>query len=246
MRLVLASLLGGISSLYILIGNTLPIIDVLYKLLSGLVIVIVAHRYSGLKNLFIMYLTFMIIGFSLCGGAEFAENLFRSKVVNENFISYFEISPLLLISITVLIYLTVLFIRKILERNSFSRRALLIISLKGFKKKYTAIIDTGSDLRDPFSDAEVFVLNNALYDEIKLLLEFNEFQKRQRLIPATTINGSALMEGIRCDEATIIANDKTMNFYNPIVICSERMLNDTDAIISYTSLNRLSDKRGFI
>ena len=82
MRLVLASLLGGISSLYILIGNTLPIIDVLYKLLSGLVIVIVAHRYSGLKNLFIMYLTFMIIGFSLCGGAEFAENLFRSKVVN--------------------------------------------------------------------------------------------------------------------------------------------------------------------
>lgn len=246
MRLVLASLLGGISSLYILIGNTLPIIDVLYKLLSGLVIVIVAHRYSGLKNLFIMYLTFMIIGFSLCGGAEFAENLFRSKVVNENFISYFEISPLLLISITVLIYLTVLFIRKILERNSFSRRALLIINLKDFKKKYTAIVDTGSDLRDPFSDAEVFVLNNVLYDEIKLLLEFNEFQKRQRLIPATTINGSALMEGIRCDEATIIANDKTMNFYNPIVICSERMLNDTDAIISYTSLNRLSDKRGLI
>ena len=77
-------------------------------------------------------------------------------------------------------------------------------------------------------------------------MEFNEFQKRQRLIPATTINGSALMEGIRCDEATIIANDKTMNFYNPIVICSERMLNDTDAIISYTSINRLSDKRGLI
>jgi len=243
-RLLPASILGGLSSLYILVEGSPALLDVLFKFLSGLVIIIVAQKFTGIKNLFIFYVTFLSISFLLCGAVEFAETFFGDSILSENLVSYFYMSPLLLILITIIVYITVLLIRRFLDRKNFSSKALLRISLKGIEREYDALIDTGSNLRDPFSEAQVFVLDESMFREIKLALDHNEVEKRRRLIPVSTVNGSTLLEGIRCDRATVLNKDEAVSFNSPIIACSQRKLSDEKAIVSYLSLNRLSDKRG--
>lgn len=243
-RLLPASFLGGLSSLYILVEGSPTLLDVLFKFSSGLVIIIVAQKFTGIKNLFIFYVIFLSISFLLCGAVEFAETFFGDSILSENLVSYFYMSPLLLILITIIVYITVLLIRRFLDRKNFSSKALLRLSVKGIEREYDALIDTGSNLRDPFSEAQVFVLDESMFREIKFALDHNEVEKRRRLIPASTVNGSTLLEGIRCDRATVLNKDEAVSFNNPIIACSQRKLSDEKAIVSYLSLNRLSDKRG--
>lgn len=245
-RLILASIIGGISSLYILAEGTPTFIDVIFKAASGFVIIIVAQRFTGVKNFLISVLTFLFISFLLTGALEFLETVLAGDVLNENFVSYFYISPLLLITFTIVIYVFVLLLRRFLERNSFSNKALLQLCVAGIRKEYSALIDTGNNLRDPLSESQVFVFDELVFKEIKESLKYNDLEKRRRVIPASTVSGGTLLEGIRCDFATIVYNNETVSFNRPIIACSQMKLSDEKVIISYTSLNRLSDKRGII
>ncbi len=242
-RIIVAAVFGGLSSLYILVEETSIITDVVFKVISGSAVLLISQKFRSIKDFSVSIIVFMLLSFILSGFVEFIQAAVSSTVfVGNNLMNYINISPLLVIFLTIIIYLLIVVIKRCIERKEMVDQADLKIYLCGSVVNYRAIVDSGHNLSDPFSNSQVFILDSQQYKVMKSLIDQNEQERRKRLIPVETVGSSALLEGIRCDRADVISNSSTYSFNSPIVVASRVPLNcEADAIISNLVFSRLND-----
>ena len=234
-RLILASLFGGISSIYIFLNLKYKFSEVLINLITSLTICLIAFGYKNIK-LFLKR-TILIYGVScLYAGLMFLiHKLFTANgILIHNSVVYLNISPLFLVIATVVIYFTLILLRKIFKTEAkFSKRAKISLNIENNQTNLTAIIDSGNSIEDVFSKSEIIIVDKNTANQLFKSNNKDSIKNRYRIIPYNTVGGSGCLEGYRLDSATINIDEKTIILEKPILAISKTELcDDYEAILN--------------
>lgn len=193
-RVAFASVTGGASALLILLPVNDYIITVL-KLLAVFIIIFICGFSKDKYDMIKYSLTYILVNIVFTGLCFAIWEFSGGKMIYiKNFTVYFDISLIMLIIITILVY----FIMTIADYFLINRRnlsGLYTVSFNLFNKDYSfkGIVDTGNNLYDYFSGRSVIICkSNELFGLYNELLNQN-VNTGFRLIPYSTISGDSLI-----------------------------------------------------
>ena len=190
-RILLGGAVGGVSSLLLFLEN-LGVIMTLLKIITAILMTIITFGIKPVKRLLKSVFLLFAITF-LFGGLLFAIYIFSDKdiLIYSNGIVYFNIDLTFLIICTVISYLVITVIAKITDKKAPKSKEYYVTVESGGKTiSCTALMDTGNNLREPFSGYPVIMLDSLLFE--KLFAE-----DKIRLIPVTTVNGESVIRAFR-------------------------------------------------
>lgn len=196
-RILLGATVGGVSSLLLFLEN-LGVIMTVLKILTAIIMTAITFGIKPLKQLLKKIFLLFAITF-LFGGLTFAVYIFFDKdiLIYSNGIIYFDIDLTFLIICTVISYIVITLISKITDKKApKSKEYYVTIANAGKVISCTALMDTGNNLREPFSNYPVIMLNGDLFKKL-----FTE--DKMRLIPVTTVSGESLIKAFRPEKITI-------------------------------------------
>ena len=198
-RILLGGAVGGLSSLLLFIEN-LGIIMTLLKIITAILMTVITFGLKPIKRLLKSVFLLFAITF-LFGGVLFAIYIFFDKdiLIYSNGIVYFDIDLTFLIVCTVISYVVITIISKIMDKKApKSKEYYVTVENAGKTISCTALMDTGNNLREPFSGYPVIMLDKELFQ--KLFIE-----EKIRLIPVSTVNGESVIRALRPHK--LIIND---------------------------------------
>lgn len=221
-KIILSASIGSIFSLFIFFDNLGIVLSFFIKVLMSMLMIVVAFKRKNLKTFFKLVIVFYLINF-LFGGMIFFIWYFYSPrgIYIKNGMIYFNVSPVFLILSTGIIYL-ILKVYYNLWGDKTKYLGICKIKIKNDYKEVTlrGKIDTGNDLREPFSNIPVIVsefnyIEPVLSEEFKNCiinfyknsentdLLYQEDFKKLRLIPFNTISNFGVLLSFIPDEITI-------------------------------------------
>ncbi len=229
-KLLLASLLGGIYSLIILTEISDVLIS-LSRLPALMIMTSVAFGYKNRKEYFKSVFSFVgvnmifagamfIIWLLLCPGNMY----YNSGIV------YFGIDAFTLVMLTVIAYFIIRII-SVLTRNKIPRSFSYTLKIFAFGKEFSCrgLYDSGNCLTEPISGEGVTVVNRDIFDEVIDKDAFTYSGKtgdrtEVKLIPVKTLSGTKLMTSFRADRIDIKSLDKCFYLERPVIaLCDEKI-----------------------
>lgn len=242
-RLILGSICGGFCSLIILLPSINILIDILYKLLSAALIILITFGYIKLKIFLRNVFVFFTQTYVFAGIIFSVWYLFKPQnILINNSTVYFDISVTYLIILTILIYFCITTVSSVIKREAISAKKCNVnLCIENKILKLNAIIDTGNSLDDVFGSGETITISER---EIKKLCGntgiIQSYPKRYRILPCKTVTGENILEGIRCDWMRVSVEGKTFDFKNPIAVVSKSNFSDDfDAILNSEILMKM-------
>lgn len=174
-RMILSSLIGGISSLVLFTSLNKIVIEIV----SIVIMVLISFGYKGIRYL-INNILYMYILSTLLGGIIY---LFNIKVSNSMFLTY-------LIIIVISIEIMILYIKENKKMRSIYNNYYRVDIYFKDREKLSLIgfVDTGNNLYDPYKKRPVIIVHNKYIKEDKYIL-----------VPYHTINGNGLLKCIKPD-----------------------------------------------
>lgn len=237
-RMIAASLLGGIFSLYILVPETAFLIQSAVQIVMCMAMCMVAFGFESAKDFLRSALILFCVNFAYTGAMIAVWILFKpyGMVIN-NSVIYFNISPLFLILFSIVGYVVVSVGRRLLKRNFASNTycdAKLFCGVECLTVR--GIVDTGNSITDVFGISQIFIAGQ---DMVNALLKSQiDNPERFRKIPCNTITGERLLDGYRIDSAKITYCGREYDFKNPVLAVSKTPLAECQIIISPQALNQ--------
>lgn len=239
-RLVLSSLVASLFSLYIFLPTKGFAIELLIRLVSSAVAVFAGFGFKNLRRFIRVFFSFYAVSFIFAGaimGLKLA--LPDSKVQVNNGVVYFDVSPVVLIVLSFVIYLIICVVRRFTAKTAvLADRLNLKISIGERMVSCVAMVDSGHSLKDVFGDSMVFIIDRSTAERLLGTADCNcvmsmippngELQSRFRLIPVKTVSGEKMLPAVRCDhlwigdfKGEILSTEKY-----PIAVLSESALGD--------------------
>lgn len=174
-RMILSSLIGGISSLVLFTSLNKIVIEIV----SIVIMVFISFGYKGIRYL-INNILYMYILSTLLGGIIY---LFNIKVSNSMFLTY-------LIIIVISIEIMLLYVKENKKMRSIYNNYYKVDIYFKDREKLSLIgfVDTGNNLYDPYKKRPVIIVPNKYIKEDKYIL-----------VPYHTINGNGLLKCIKPD-----------------------------------------------
>lgn len=194
LRLFLGALLGGISSLLIFWENAGALMT-LIKAIVSFVMVLISFKFVSLKKFIKNTLWLFLISF-IFGGLMLAVylGLGVDALIYTNGIVYFDINMTFLVVCSVLAYCAVSLIAHFTDKKAPKNKEYYVTVSNGGKSvSCTALMDTGNNLREPFSGYPVITADKSVFGEL-----FRDDEKF-RLIPISTVGGEGLLKALRPD-----------------------------------------------
>ncbi len=237
LRIILASLSGGLFSLYILLPQSNFLLQTFIHICMCAALCLIAFGFKDIKAFLRGASALFCVNFAYSGAMIAVWLIFKpyGMVIN-NSVVYFDISPLFLILFSVVGYFAVLIIRKFIKKP-FSQNTYCDVTVYCGPNSFTlcGIADTGNSLNDAFGFSQIFITEEAVVDA--LLGKQKQNPTRFRKIPCSTVAGDRLLDGYRIDRAVVKFNNKNYAFKNPILAVSATPLNDCKIIVNPEILN---------
>ena len=229
-RLAAAAGLGAVFSLTVLLPEFPAALSLASKLAMSIAIVLCAFGFGGVKRLVRNTLAFFIVNFAFAGLMVAVWYFFAPQgLVIRNSVVYFNVSPVLLILLTIACYAVVTLIGRVTGREApkelFCRIA---VSRGGVTCSCSARVDTGNSLREPFSNDPVAVVE---WSTIRRLIP-PEGSLNFRLVPFDTVSGSGVLKAFRPDCLTIFYGKKVIRVSRVYIAVSETRLGGSDALLN--------------
>lgn len=209
-RLLAASALGALYSLSILLPEVNTALSFVIKLIMAGTIVIAAYPFVNLKQFLRQLAAFYIMSFSFAGFMLAIWYFIAPQgLIIKNSVVYFNISPLLLILLTVICYLIIRLINRLTGRQApeglFCK---IYITYNGKTVSCLAKVDTGNSLTEPFSNYPVAVVCE------KRILELipKEDSGKLRLVPFRSVSGEGLLPAFRPDLLTLVYGKNSFSY----------------------------------
>ena len=230
-RIIISATIGGISSLYIFLPQSSVVTELFYKLVVCLVMSFSAFGYKSFKKYLkasgaVFGITCLYAGLMIALWHIFKPN---GMIIN-NSVIYFNISPIVLITATVVFYLLFMVLFRIF--SSASKTALkceITLFADNCCVGFNAIVDTGNSIEDIFGKSEVIIADKTVFNLLfgDRTKENDDFLiTRYRLIPCVTVSGTDTLDGYRCDKANIKIDTDIITLEKPILAISKQTLND--------------------
>lgn len=198
-RIILGSLIGGISTFCILINNVFFLS--LLKIIICLIMQLVVNGYKGIKTLFENVFYFYLTSIILAGFIYLFDDI--NMTLLENYILLFLITPIVLF----------LYRKSNKKLNIFYKdRYDVILIYKNKKYNFNAYLDTGNKLYDQYRRRPIVLIYTKK-------IKFN--YKEGILVPIETANNTSLLRCIKIDK--LIINDKEIK--NVLIGLSDKSFN---------------------
>ena len=174
-RMILSSLIGGISSLVLFTSLNKIVIEII----SIVIMVLISFGYNDIRYL-IKNILYMYILSTLLGGIIY---LFNIKVSNSMFLTY-------LIIIVISIEVMILYMKENKKMRSIYNNYYKVDIYFKDREKLSLIgfVDTGNNLYDPYKKRPVIIVSDKYIKEDKYIL-----------VPYHTISGNGLLKCIKPD-----------------------------------------------
>lgn len=230
-RQLASAAVGAFSSLYIFAPDLGLFFDLVFKAVICAVMVLCAFGFGGAKRFFRSAGVLFLVTCGFGGIMTAVWSAFRPKgmtVVNS--VVYFNISPAVLISASVITYLLFMLLKAIFSRTSeLADRCEITVTAEEKSITMDAIVDTGNSIKDYLSGCEVIIADGEF---VKVLLGSDNpvtdtrLKKRYRILPLSTVSGGGTLDGFRCDSAVISDGERTVKLEKPILAVSKTPLRD--------------------
>lgn len=200
-RLLLGSFSGAILSLLMFLQSDRGFYLFLLKITAALLLTLIAFGWKSKREYLKTTICNLIVAVIYSGLFILFYQLFRPpNMVIVNDVPYLQVNPLWLTALTGIIYVIVLLLYKLFSERIKSTIASLSFTVH--RKDYACIgkIDTGCNLREPFSSSPVIIIDNSIIN--------TEQENQIRVIPYTTVNGSSYLKAVKADR--VLINKKTI------------------------------------
>lgn len=230
-RILLGSIIGGVESLIALLPPVGFGINIPLNLMCAAVIVFSTFGKCTIKTYMKRVAVYFMFSFSFCGIMIFLYTAFKPNGMEiYNDVVYFNISPILLIIITLVSY----YILKIIKRltKGVNGGGTCNIEIKAEQKVFSfcAKIDSGCTLKEPFSGNDVIIV------EKSILENFSPNDKKIRLIPFESLGGTGVIKGFKPDIVKI--DNKKIDDDIYIGICENILNGDIKALTPLEITNK--------
>lgn len=230
-RFVIASIIGAAYSLIIFCDGVNELLSALLKIASSLVIVAVAFSFHRLtqyiKSVLIFYFSSIIVlgvTIAVCFVFELGFIAVNNSVI------YFDLSAGMIIVCALASYLLSCVVIRIYDRVLSKKEIYTLkIEYKGNSVTLLAFLDSGNNLREPFSNSPVIVV-----DKSKINFEIESF----RYVPVNSVNGNGLLVAFKPDKIVLKSSKGEEVIENAYVALSENIKNESySALLSYNILS---------
>ncbi|BED92582.1 MAG: sigma-E processing peptidase SpoIIGA [Candidatus Paraimprobicoccus trichonymphae] len=239
-RIFLGAFLGALYSLSILLPELNFFVSLIVKLIMSIIIVIVTFGFN-FKNLLKITSCFYFMNIAFSGFIFILWFIFEpSGVILNNTEIYFNILPNVLVIFTIISYFTIQIINRFVGNCKIDKDYSCNLEIKVSNNiiSLNAKIDTGNNLKEPFSNIPVLVvcedlIKNVIPDNIRDFLckkdmenvNLESLNTNVRIIPFKTISGEGLLPAFKPDYITIL-DKKNQNLKKEvyIAICSNKIL----------------------
>ena len=225
-RMIIGSVIGGLSSLIALLPSFIFGLNILADIAVAAVIIFVSFGKCNLKNYIKRVAVYFSFSFSFCGIMIFIYTAFKPQGMEiYNDIVYFNISPVVLIILTLACYYILKLIKRLTKGVNGGGTCNVEIYILNKILTFCAKIDTGCNVKEPFSGDYVIIA------ESELLENFIPEESKTRLIPFESLGGSGILTGFKPEKIKIDGNRIENDVY--IGICRDVIKGDIKALVPY-------------
>ena len=244
-RLILGEILGGIYSLYILAPELPWFISSVIKLFMSVTIIAATFGIKKPTQFFKILIYFYSVNFLFSGIMMAVWCWFKPNGMQvNNGVVYFNITPVILIISTIISYIIIEAINKIVNKRRLDHKIInLKIKFRTNQISITAKIDTGNFLKEPFSGLPVIVARET---SVKPLLPVNTYEQikdysadkftdilnlKIRMIPFKTISEESVLPAFKPDCIKINESEVQKEVY--IALCEDKFMpQNAEALIN--------------
>lgn len=198
-RLLPGAILGALCTLGVFLPIYTKLVSIIYRLITSVLIILIAFGKTSIKGLLIRAFAFLGVSISFSGFTVLIWLIFKPEgVVVYNDAVYFNISPVMLIICTFLAFISLSIYERIkakLHPKTKIHRVTVYIDKSEYS--FDSFVDTGCNLREPFSGLPVIVAEKELID-----LKFAK-ENTLRLIPYNTLSGEGMLKAFRPEKILI-------------------------------------------
>lgn len=232
-RVILGSVIGGLSSLVILLPALGTVFTVLLKLISGAVIVFSVFGFKSVREFLKNTMVFLIVNF-IFAGLMLALWLFFAPLgmVYNNGFAYFDISLVTIIVSTALAYGLLRLIRFFLDsRTDCDKKYTVHITCNNKSAVLSGLADSGNGLTDFLTGLPVIIcdytkVSHITPSEIEQWFSCEDFTqldlKGLRVLPYSTISGSGTVIAFRPDKITIHCDNQHQDITALVGFCDNQ------------------------
>ena len=194
-RLVIASFVGGIYSLIILINDLNFAVSFFSKLAAAGIMIFIAFKFKSKAAYVKEVILFFFVNFLFVGIIVGTWLIFKpSGIVINNSTVYFNVSAKILLITALIAYLLSALIIRIYNNKTASKELYSVTVFKNENEiRFFAFADSGNNLKEPFSNSPVIVAEKKLFNHIEC----------HRLIPYSTIGGEGVLSAFKPDKVEI-------------------------------------------
>ena len=225
-KIFIGSIVSSLFSLIIFLPNLFPILNFLINITISALIILLTYGRCTLNTFIKRLICYIGINIIFAGiiTAIFSINKYENIIVN-NGTFYFDISPILLIILTLICYIILYIGKRILGKQIIAEKICNITAvLDGNSYIFNAKVDTGCDLREPFSNKPVIIA------EITIFSTLNLNNKQFRLVPFNSLGGEGILKAIKLDKLFI--DNTLINKEIYVGFCENILKGDVKALIS--------------
>lgn len=225
-RLILGSVLGGILSLVAIFPEIPIFINLFLDLLFAVLIIFVSFGKTSINNFIKRVTVYFITAFIFCGIMIFIYTSFKPKGMEiYNDVVYFNISPILLIILTLACYYILKLTKRLTKGVCGGGTCNVEIYLNGKYITFCSKIDSGCNLKEPFSGNYVIIVEKSLLDY------YEPENSNVRLIPFESLGGKGILKGFKPDRVKINGDFIVNDIY--IGICENILNGDIKSLIPF-------------
>ncbi|MBQ4239122.1 MAG: sigma-E processing peptidase SpoIIGA, partial [Ruminococcus sp.] len=191
-RILLGAFAGALFSLFIFVDSDSRLLLFLLRVLSSALLTLITFGWRSKAEYLKAVVCTIFVSVSFCGIFILFYQLFKPPdMIIVNDIVYLQNDPLLLIALTAVIYVIMLLLYKLFSERIKS--TVVPLQFTVLQKTYSCIgkIDTGCNLKEPFSSAPVIIADPSVFTV--------EPDQPLRIIPYTAIGGSSFLKGVQAE-----------------------------------------------
>ncbi|MBQ7809906.1 MAG: sigma-E processing peptidase SpoIIGA [Clostridia bacterium] len=220
-----ASILAAVSTLGVFLPFYTKLFSVIYRVVSGTLTILVAFGLTSLKKFLIRLVTYIGISISFSGFIVLIWLMLKPKgVAVYNDAVYFDISPVMLILCTLIAFISLSVLEKLkTKHNPKIKIHKVTVFYENTECTFNSMVDTGCNLKEPFSGLPVIIAEKELIDENEIKAE------KLRLVPYRTLSGDGLLKAFKPEKTLIDGREVKDGCY--IGISNGRLTNEIKSLM---------------
>lgn len=222
-RQLIGSTVGGLFALSVLLPFEGLIYSLFQQFFTAAVLTLIVWGFGTIKAYFRRFCCFMICSFGFSGAMLIVINLLKPDgMFLRGGVLYYQLSPIFLILSSAFCYFLITLISRFMNRDK-KPTVRLVIKERNSEVSTVALVDSGNQLKEPFSEKGVLLLD----PKYKEILTTN---KDQRVIPFETVSGGGILMGFIPDKIELL-DERVHEPLNLYVAFSNAPLQDFGAIL---------------